>query len=55
MYEKLEEALHHLATVSARLPHVAPLDWLELGVAQQCILEYIEEGYKLKETNPLGD
>lgn len=55
MYEKLEEALHHLAAVSARLTDIAPLEWLELGVAKQCILEYIEEGYKLKETNPLGD
>ena len=55
MYEKLEEAMHHVDAVMSRLPHIAPIEWMELGLVKQAIMEYIEEGYKIKETNPLGD
>lgn len=55
MYEKLEAALSILESAKAQYYEVAPILIVDIGVAQQMIMEYIEDGYKLKETNPLGD
>lgn len=65
MYEKLEEALQRLQLLENALK-TAP--WTPVGnatlfdlyghdsvAARQLILEYIEEGYKIKETTTLGD
>lgn len=67
MYEKLEEALQRISLLENALKS---FEWQshmdgratmfdlfghDAVAARQLILEYIEDGYKLKETNPLGD
>ena len=49
MYEKLEAALAILDMSKAQYYEVAPLLIVDIGVAQQMILEYIEDGYKMNQ------
>lgn len=52
MYEKLEQAL---TIIEQGLDSRNIATYADLSTVKMLIMEYIEEGYKIKETTTLGD